>query len=48
VMGDDNLDLLHAGHHRGTAIDVATGYRVRLHGRPYSGSSGRASQQEPR
>jgi hypothetical protein len=27
-MGDYDLDLLHAGHHRETITDVATGYRV--------------------
>ena len=29
-MGDDDLDLLHVGHHRGMTTDVAGVYRVRL------------------
>jgi hypothetical protein len=32
VMGDDDLDLLHAGHYRGTTIDCRRVYRVRLGG----------------
>ena len=26
VMGDDDLDLLHVGHHRGMTTDIATGF----------------------
>jgi hypothetical protein len=30
VMGHDDLDLLHAGHCRGMATDIATGYPARF------------------
>jgi hypothetical protein len=31
-MGDDDLDLLHAGHYRGMTTDSRQVYRVRLRG----------------
>jgi hypothetical protein len=34
VMGDDDLDLLHVGHHRGDDYRRHRVYRVRLRGRP--------------
>ena len=30
AMGDDDLDLFHAGHYRGMTADVATGLAVTL------------------
>jgi hypothetical protein len=32
VMGDDDLDLLHAGHYRGMTTGCRRVYRVRLRG----------------